>query len=168
MSLVDLLDFSQWWQESSHDTNPIDSILDYHIGLFNSDDNTFELRHGHQILATIPAHYKNGLRFLNHIIICFHQLLQLLKSRRLSNQLELWQLHYQAFEHELRLLSKIRDAFVQEVKSRCQFGFSRSWKSPVMDSFLIYMYHCRSLNPSRTSNMNPMVDNPQTYSKFSN
>jgi len=169
MSTINLLDFSQWWQESIDDTSPIDSIPDYHIGLFNPYDNTFELHYGHEILAMIPAHYKNGLRFLNHIIICFHQLLQLLKSRYLSNQQELLQLNYQAFEHELRLLIRVRDVFVQEVKSRCQCGFSRSWRSPVIDTFLVYMYYCRSLNPSCTSNMNPaVVDNPQTYSKFSN
>jgi hypothetical protein len=70
---LDLQDFEKWWFESSPADSNFADIPSYHIGRFISNSQTYELWRSHEALVTmIPAHYRNGLRFLNHIIICLH------------------------------------------------------------------------------------------------
>ncbi|KAG1900829.1 uncharacterized protein F5891DRAFT_980043 [Suillus fuscotomentosus] len=113
----------------------------------------------------IPAYYKNGLRFLNHIIICLQELLQHLGP---SSHWDILQLKYEAFGRELLVLSKIRKEFIQEVQNEFRFHQpgvkNMQWMSPVLNSFLAYMYYCGSVNPQHKPHMmNVHLDDPQTY-----
>src|SRR5882757_3101841 len=67
----DLQHFDEWWNESNPAHTNFSDIPTYHLGKFISDTGTYELFHDHELLAMIPAHYRNGLRFLNHDVICF-------------------------------------------------------------------------------------------------
>jgi len=164
----DLLNFHAWWYELMQAESDFTDIPYYHIGNFQQDTRTYELCHGHQILAMVPAHYRNGLRFLNHIIICFQQLLQHPWLQHQSQHHDLLQVKSKAFQCELMLLSKIRNEFIQEVNAEYRHTWNAPWISRTLNSFLACMYYCGSLNPDHTSNiMNASVGDPQTYSEFS-
>jgi hypothetical protein len=160
----DLRHFDEWWNESNPAHTNFSNIPTYHLGKFISDTRTYELFHDHELLAMIPAHYRNGLRFLNHGIICFQKLLQ---HPRPAYHPDLLQLKYEIFGRELLVLSKIREWFIQEVCSGCLAHQPETWISPIMNSFLAYMYYCGSVNPCHKSRMmNIVVDDPQTYSEL--
>ncbi|KAG2083389.1 uncharacterized protein F5147DRAFT_776337 [Suillus discolor] len=161
----DLQHFDQWWNESNPAHTNFSHIPTYRLGKFISDTRTYELFHDHELLAMIPAHYRNGLRFLNHDIICFQKLLQ---HPRPSYRPDLLQLKYEIFGRELLVLSKIREWFIQEVRSGCLADQPETWMSPIMNSFLAYMYYCGSVNPCHKSlMMNSVLDDPQTYDWYS-
>jgi hypothetical protein len=68
------------------------------------------------------------------------------------------------------VLGKIREEFIQEVQNKFRFhqpGIRNiQWMSPVLNSFLAYMYYCGSINPQYKSYMMTIfLDDPQTYSK---
>ncbi|KAG1834032.1 hypothetical protein F4604DRAFT_1694189 [Suillus subluteus] len=129
--------FDKWWHDSSPTHLNLSAIPSYHLGKFIPDTRAYELLHNHELIVMIPAHYKNGLRFLNHIIICLQELLQHLGP---SYHWDIIQLKYEAFGRELL------------------------WMSPIMDSFLAYMYYCGSVNPHHKSHMMSVaLDDPQTY-----
>ncbi|KAG1771557.1 hypothetical protein EV702DRAFT_1048912 [Suillus placidus] len=78
------------------------------------------------------------------------------------------QLKYEAFGRELLVLRKIREEFIQEVSNGYLFDQpgmqDTQWMSPVLNSFLAYMYYCGSVNPHHKSHMmNVPLDDPQTY-----
>jgi hypothetical protein len=159
--------FDKWWHNSSPAHSNLSNIPTYHIGKFISDTRTYELFHRHELIVMIPAHYKNGVRFLNHIIVCLQELLQHLEP--LCHQ-DILQLKYEAFGREILVLDKIREEFIQEVQNKFkshQPGVKNTqWMSSVLDSFLAYMYYCGSINPQHKSYMMTiLVDDPQTYSK---
>ncbi|KAG1847735.1 hypothetical protein F4604DRAFT_1687981 [Suillus subluteus] len=139
----------------------------YHLGKFIPDTRAYELLHNHELIIIIPAHYKNGLRFLNHIIICLQELLQHLGP---SYHWDIIQLKYKAFGRELLVLSKIRQEFIQEVGNGYVFDqpeiHNTQWMLPIMDFFLTYMYYCGSVNPHYKSHMMSVaLDDPQTYNR---
>ncbi|KAG1845811.1 hypothetical protein F4604DRAFT_1936723 [Suillus subluteus] len=157
--------FDKWWHDSSPTHLNLSAIPSYHLGKFIPDTRAYELLHNHELIVMIPAHYKNGLRFLNHIIICLQELLQHLGP---SYHWDIIQLKYEAFGRELLVLSKIRQEFIQEVGNGYVFDqpeiHNTQWMSPIMDSFLAYMYYCGSVNPHHKSHMMSVaLDDPQTY-----
>ncbi|KAG2140458.1 hypothetical protein BD769DRAFT_1384184 [Suillus cothurnatus] len=161
--------FDKWWHNSSPAHSNLSNIPTYHIGKFISDTRTYELFHRHELIVMIPAHYKNGVRFLNHIIVCLQELLQHLEP--LCHQ-DILQLKYEAFGREILVLDKIREEFIQEVQNKFkshQPGVKNTqWMSSVLDSFLAYMYYCGSINPQHKSYMMTiLVDDPQTYNWYS-
>lgn len=164
-----LQNFDEWWHQSTPTASGLANIPHYNIGQFKPDTRTFELHHkGPEVLALIPAHYRNGLRFLNHIIVCLQQLLQHSEPLFPVHKKNLLLLKYETIGRELMLLSKIREAFIQEVniQNLVQGIGAPSWMSPILNSFLAYMFYCKSLDPShKSSMMGVKVDDPQTYSK---
>ncbi|KAG2335315.1 hypothetical protein BDR05DRAFT_1038906, partial [Suillus weaverae] len=148
--------FDKWWHDSSPAHLNLSAVSSYHLGKFIPDTGAYELFHNHELIVMIPAHYRNGLRFLNHIIICLQELLQHLGPSCHWNML---QLKYEAFGRELLVLRKIREEFIQEPGMQ-----NTQWMSPVLNSFLAYMYYCGSVNPHHKSHMmNVPLDDPQTY-----
>ncbi|KAG2048926.1 hypothetical protein BDR06DRAFT_975633 [Suillus hirtellus] len=164
-----LQNFDEWWHQSTPTISGLADIPHYHIGQFKLDTKTFELHKGPEVLALIPAHYRNGLRFLNHIIICLQQLLRHSEPLFPVHKKNLLLLKYEAIGRELMLLSKIREAFIQEVNSQnlVQGIGAPSWMSPILNSFLAYMFYCKSLDPGHKSSMMSVeVDDPQTYNWY--
>jgi hypothetical protein len=158
--------FDKWWQDSSAAHLNFSAIPSYHLGQFIPHTRTYELLQNHELIVMVPAHYKNGLRFLNHIIICLQELLQHLGPSHCWNIL---QPKYEAFEKELLVLSKIREDFIQEARMTYdQPGMHNiQWMSSILNSFLAYMYHCGSINPHYKSFMMDIsLDDPQTYSNL--
>jgi len=102
----------------------------------------------HELIVMIPAHYKNGLRFLNHIIICLQELLQHLEPLCHGDIL---QLKYEAFGREILVLAKIREEFIQEVQNKFRYHQPKvkntQYMTSVLNSFLAYMYLYGSINP---------------------
>jgi hypothetical protein len=159
--------FDKWWHDADLTLANLDSIPSYHIGDLISENKTYELHCNDELVVLIPTHYRNGIRFLNHVIVCYQELLHLLGPSYHWNHL---QSKYETFQRELSVLIKIRAEFIQEALSKYPSHQSRlqstQWTSSILDSFLAYLYYCGSVNPHHKSHMmSILLDDPQTYSK---